>query len=115
MLLSLSRRPSEEEVLISRALEKALRRSEVVDRESLCIVAGQKVRNYSFADTFLLMLVQVWQIRLDVHFLNDEGNMLDCASIACIAALQHFRKPEVTVEGTEVTVVSGTPAICLLG
>lgn len=32
--------------------------------------------------------------------------MLDAASIACIAALQHFRKPEVTVEGNEVTVVS---------
>lgn len=44
VVLTVSRRPSEEEVLISRALEKALRRSEVVDRESLCIVAGQKVR-----------------------------------------------------------------------
>lgn len=28
---------------MSRALEKAIRRSEVVDRESLCIIAGQKV------------------------------------------------------------------------
>ena len=53
-------------------------------------------------------ITQVWQIRINVHFVNDEGNMLDCASIACIAALRHFRKPEVTVEGTEVTVVSAT-------
>lgn len=34
---------SEEEVLLARLLEKALRRSEAVDREALCIVAGQKV------------------------------------------------------------------------
>lgn len=38
-------RPGPAEVQISRALEKAIRRSEVVDRESLCILAGQKVRN----------------------------------------------------------------------
>lgn len=36
--------PSEEEVLISRTIEKALRRSRAVDTEGLCIVAGEKVR-----------------------------------------------------------------------
>jgi exosome complex RNA-binding protein Rrp42 (RNase PH superfamily) len=36
-------RPSEEEVLISRTIEKALRRSRAVDTEGLCIVAGEKV------------------------------------------------------------------------
>ena len=39
----LNYRPGPTEVQISRALEKAIRRSEVVDRESLCILAGQKV------------------------------------------------------------------------
>jgi len=32
--------------------------------------------------------------------------MLDCACLAGIVALRHFRKPEVEVEGDEVTVVS---------
>lgn len=41
-----------------------------------------------------------------MHFLDDEGNMLDCASIAAITALRHFRRPDVTVIGEEVTVVS---------
>ena len=41
-----------------------------------------------------------------MHFLDDEGNMLDCASIAAITALGHFRRPDVTVIGEEVTVVS---------
>ena len=33
-----------------------------------------------------------------------DGNMLDAASVALIAALQHFRRPEVTVDGEDVTV-----------
>ncbi|KAL8293246.1 hypothetical protein RQP46_000940 [Phenoliferia psychrophenolica] len=83
-------RASDEEVVLARLLEKALRKSEAVDREALCIVAGQKV----------------WSIRVDVHFLDDEGNMLDCASVAAITALRHFRRPDVTVIGEEVTVHS---------
>ncbi|GAA6001171.1 hypothetical protein JCM10207_007443 [Rhodosporidiobolus poonsookiae] len=83
-------RQSEDEVLMTRLLEKALRRSNAVDREALCIVAGQKV----------------WSIRVDIHFLDDEGNLLDCASIAAITALRHFRKPDVTVVGEEVTIHS---------
>lgn len=41
-------RPSEEEVIITRMLEKIIRRSDAVDKESLCIVAGQRVRFTSF-------------------------------------------------------------------
>ncbi|GAA5861510.1 hypothetical protein JCM5353_003511 [Sporobolomyces roseus] len=83
-------RSSEEEVLMARLLEKALRRSEAVDREALCLVAGQKV----------------WHIKVDIHFLDDCGNMLDCASVAAITALRHFRKPDVTVNGEEIIVHS---------
>lgn len=36
-------RASEDEVLITRLLEKSIRRTEAVDREALCIVAGEKV------------------------------------------------------------------------
>ncbi len=36
-------RPTDEEILITRMLEKVLRRSDAVDREALCIVAGQQV------------------------------------------------------------------------
>jgi len=36
-------RVSEEEVAITRMLEKVLKRSDTVDREALCIVAGQRV------------------------------------------------------------------------
>ncbi|KAG2232668.1 ribosomal protein S5 domain 2-type protein [Thamnidium elegans] len=79
---------SEEEVLISRIIEKSLRRSRAIDTEGLCIVAGEKV----------------WQIRVDLHFLDHDGNLADCASIAAITALLHFRRPDVTVSGEDVTI-----------
>ncbi|TDL23498.1 ribosomal protein S5 domain 2-like protein [Rickenella mellea] len=83
-----SGRASEEEVIITRMLEKVLRRSDAVDRESLCVLAGQRI----------------WHLRLTVHFLADAGNMLDCACIAGITALKHFRRPDVEVIGDEVTI-----------
>lgn len=85
-----SGRSSEDEIQISRMLDKSLSRSGVIDREALCILAGQLV----------------WSIRLDLHFLNDEGNMLDCASIAAIAALQNFHRPDVSLVGEEITIHS---------
>ncbi|GJN88388.1 hypothetical protein Rhopal_001354-T1 [Rhodotorula paludigena] len=88
-------RASEDEVLMTRLLEKTLRRSDAIDREALCIVAGQKV----------------WSIRVDVHILDDEGNLLDCASIAAMTALRHFRKPDVSVLGEEVTIHSMTERV----
>ncbi|CAO3679963.1 unnamed protein product [Umbelopsis vinacea] len=81
-------RSSEEEVLISRTIEKALRRSRAVDTEGLCIVAGEKV----------------WSIRVDLHFFDHEGNLVDCACIAAVTALLHFRRPDVSVIGEEVTI-----------
>ncbi|KAJ3300325.1 Exosome complex component RRP45 [Borealophlyctis nickersoniae] len=83
-----SGRLSEEEVLISRLLEKALRRSRAFDTEGLCIVAGEKV----------------WAIRVDIRVLDHDGNLIDCACIAAVTALLHFRRPDVTVIGEEVTV-----------
>ncbi|KAM9378081.1 exosome complex component RRP45 [Phaethornis superciliosus] len=81
-------RQSELLVKLNRLIERCLRNSKCIDTESLCIVAGEKV----------------WQIRLDLHLLNHEGNITDAAGIAGIAALCHFRRPEVSVQGEEVTV-----------
>lgn len=38
--------------------------------------------------------------------LDHDGNLVDTACIALIAALQHFRRPDVAVEGENVTVFS---------
>ncbi|XP_061300044.1 exosome complex component RRP45 [Pezoporus flaviventris] len=75
-------------VKLNRQIERCLRNSRCIDTESLCVVAGEKV----------------WQIRLDMHLLNHDGNIIDAASIAGIVALCHFRRPDVSVQGEEVTV-----------
>ncbi|CAZ85393.1 unnamed protein product [Tuber melanosporum] len=88
-------RQTEQEVLLSRLIEKAIRRSNALDTESLCIVAGQKC----------------WQIRADVHFLSHDGALVDASCIAVVAALQHFRRPDVSVEGEKVTIHTMTERI----
>ncbi|KAG7193425.1 uncharacterized protein KQ657_000843 [Scheffersomyces spartinae] len=71
-----------DEVLITRMIEKAVRRSNALDLESLCIVAGKKV----------------WSITVDVNFLNYDGNFIDVTCFAVMIALQHYKKPDVLVE-----------------
>ncbi|OTB06892.1 hypothetical protein M426DRAFT_54688 [Hypoxylon sp. CI-4A] len=85
-------RPTETEVLLSRLLEKTVRRSNALDTESLCLVAGQKC----------------WSIRVDLHVLSHDGNLIDGACFAVVAALRHFRKPDTSIEGGVLTVY--TPA-----
>jgi exosome complex component RRP45 len=80
---------SEASIEISRVVERALRGSRAIDTEALCIVSGEKV----------------WSLRVDMHVLDDHGNVLDCAHLAAISALLHFRRPEVTVgEGGKVVI-----------
>ncbi|CAG5123584.1 unnamed protein product, partial [Candidula unifasciata] len=83
-------RQTQEGVELSRLMERCLKESRCMDLESLCIVAGEKA----------------WHVRVDIHVLNNEGNILDCSSIAAIAALAHFRRPDVTVLGEEITIHS---------
>lgn len=83
-------RPSNMATEIEQILERCYKQSRAVDRESLCIVAGEKV----------------WEVRVDCHVLDYCGNIVDCCSIAAITALKHFKRPDVTVIGNEATVHS---------
>lgn len=76
------------EVLISRLIEKAIRRSNALDLESLCIIAGEKV----------------WHVRADINFLNYDGGFIDASCLGVMAALQHFKKPDISISGTDVIV-----------
>jgi exosome complex component RRP45 len=83
-------RPTNAEVILSRILEKAIRRSNALDTESLCIIAGLKC----------------FALRADVHIIDHDGGLIDASCIAVMAALQHFRRPDVLVEGEKATVLS---------
>lgn len=73
---------------IMKLLDTMLKQGKAIDTESLCALPGRKV----------------WSIRCDVCILNDEGNAADCAVWATMAALQHFRRPELSIRGDEIIV-----------
>lgn len=81
-------RQDQAEVLLSRILEKTIRRSGALDTESLCIIAGQKC----------------FHVRADVHVLDHDGSLVDASCIALVAALMHYRRPDFEVRGEEVQV-----------
>lgn len=81
-------RNSDLTVRINRTLERTFKDSKCVDMESLCVIADDKV----------------WILRVDLNVLNHEGNLIDCCSVATLCALAHFKRPDITVSGTEVQV-----------
>ncbi|XP_049848526.1 uncharacterized protein LOC126315317 [Schistocerca gregaria] len=85
-----SGRLSAQGVETTRLVERGLREGGAIDTEALCITAGEKV----------------WVVRLDMHVLDDQGNITDCCSIGAITALHHFRRPDITIAGGTVIVHS---------
>lgn len=61
-------------------LERTFRSSRCLDLESLCVAVEQ----------------HVWCVRVDINVLNHDGNLYDASTIAALAALMHFRRPEVS-------------------
>ncbi|XP_019246973.1 PREDICTED: exosome complex component RRP45A-like isoform X2 [Nicotiana attenuata] len=78
-------RPSEYAVELGRIIDRGLRESRAVDTESLCVVAGK----------------WVWSIRIDLHILDNGGNLVDASNVAALAALLTFRRPECTLGGDD--------------
>ena len=77
-------RPSEAAIELMRLLERSLRKSQAIDVEGLCVVAGK----------------HVWAVRVDVTVLDHRGNLTDAATLAALAALKHLRLPAVAVAGS---------------
>ncbi|KAK6235546.1 hypothetical protein QUC31_019286 [Theobroma cacao] len=77
--------PGELAVELGRIIDRGLRESKAVDTESLCVLAGKFV----------------WAIRIDLHILDNGGNLVDAANIAALAALLTFRRPECSLGGED--------------
>ncbi|RWS07030.1 exosome complex exonuclease RRP45-like protein [Dinothrombium tinctorium] len=77
-------------VEILRIIEKSIRDSKCIDLESLCLIAREKV----------------WSLKVEIIVLNDEGNLIECCSIAAIVSLSHCVRADVTVSEDKVTVHS---------
>lgn len=74
-------RQKDEMVEISRLLERSVRDARCVDMESLCLAHGKKA----------------WLLEVNLIVYNTEGNLIEPCSFALMAALSHFKRPDVTV------------------
>lgn len=70
--------PKIEAIEMARIIDRGIRESKFIDFEKLCIKKGEKV----------------WGVMLDIYPLNDDGNLLDAAFIACVTALKNARMPK---------------------
>lgn len=63
--------PREEAIEMARVVDRGIRESGAIDIKKLCISVGESV----------------WIIYIDIHVLNDNGNVIDASCLAAIAAL----------------------------
>ncbi|MCX8172173.1 MAG: RNA-binding protein, partial [Archaeoglobaceae archaeon] len=67
----------ETSIELARVVDRGIRESEAVDLSKLCIEVGKNV----------------WIIFVDIHALDDDGNLLDASSMASILALLNTKVP----------------------
>ena len=63
--------PREDAIELARVVDRGIRESQAIDLAKLCITSGEKV----------------WMVFIDVHVLDDGGNIMDAASLGATAAL----------------------------
>lgn len=69
--------PKIEAIEMARVVDRGIRESGFIDFKKLCIEEGEKV----------------WQISLDIYAINNDGNLFDVASLACLIALANAKIP----------------------
>lgn len=63
--------PDENSIELARVVDRGIRESEAVDLNKLCIEEGEKV----------------WLVFIDIHAIDDDGNLMDASALAAISAL----------------------------
>jgi len=69
--------PNENSVQLARVVDRGIRGSEAIDLKKLCVEEGEKV----------------WIVFIDIHILDNDGNLVDAAALGAIAALLNIRIP----------------------
>ncbi len=69
--------PDENAIELARVVDRGIRHSEAVDLSELCIEEGKKV----------------WILFIDIHALDDDGNLMDASALAAIVALMNTVVP----------------------
>ncbi len=69
--------PREDAIELARVVDRGIRESGALDLKKLCITEGEKV----------------WIVFIDVHVLDDGGNIMDASALGAIAALLNTTVP----------------------
>lgn len=70
--------PREDAIELARVVDRGIRESECIDLEKLIITPGEKC----------------WVVFVDIHIINNDGNLIDASSLAAIAALLNAKLPK---------------------
>ena len=70
--------PRENSIELSRVVDRGIRESHAIDTKKLCITKSEKV----------------WMVFIDIHIVNHDGNLIDAAALAAVAALYDAKMPE---------------------
>lgn len=75
--------PKFDAIELPRLIDRMIRESGMIDFKKLCIKKGENV----------------WGVFVDIYPLNDDGALIDAASIACVVALQNAVFPGLDKDG----------------
>jgi exosome complex component RRP42 len=78
--------PKIEAIEWARVTDRGIRESGFVDFDKLCIKEGEKV----------------WTVFVDIYSINDDGNLMDAATIGAIAAMKITKIPKYDLEKDKV-------------
>jgi len=77
--------PKEDAIELARVVDRGIRESGMIDTKKLCIKKGEKV----------------WMVFVDIQIINHDGNLIDAASLAAVAALLNAKMPKFDGENVE--------------
>jgi exosome complex component RRP42 len=63
--------PDKDSIELARVVDRGIRESKCIDLEKLCIEEGKKV----------------WNVNIDIHVLDHDGNLIDASALGAMAAL----------------------------
>lgn len=70
--------PDAESIELARIVDRGIREAGTIDTKKLCIEKGEKV----------------WMVMVDIHVINHQGNLIDAAGLAAMAALSSAKMPK---------------------
>ena len=80
--------PGDDSIELARVVDRGIRESELVELDKLCVEEGK----------------HVWMLFIDLHVIDNCGNLFDTAELAVMAALKSTKIPTATVVDDEVVI-----------